>query len=302
MKLKDGYVQKSTDLNSEELLKINAFSKAQLKEEDVYTFSVVLCDNEIDRDFERFTTDSLYTLASMFIGKTGIFDHSQKGVDQTARIYDCNVEISSDKLNCFGEPYACLKAKAYMPRIEKNTDLICEIDAGIKKEVSVGCAVGVMRCSVCGADVRHEPCEHRRGDIYNGLVCCTELIEPTDAYEWSFVAVPAQPLAGVTKHFTPQDDEVKKLKEYINSLEKEAQIGREFKQFQAEELIKLISITAPNADCTVLKKAARNLNAMEICELKKLFESVIAESICKSQFEEHYEHFEEEMSKQSFLI
>ena len=40
-------------LTKEELDQINRFSKAELTADQVYTFSVRLCDNEVDRDFER---------------------------------------------------------------------------------------------------------------------------------------------------------------------------------------------------------------------------------------------------------
>ena len=84
-----------------------------------------------------------------------------------------------------------------MPRNEKTAGLIAEIDAGIKKEVSVSCAVSRSVCSVCG-----EPagtCSHQRGKRYGEIPCHVIHCAATDAYEWSFVAVPAQPLAGVTK-------------------------------------------------------------------------------------------------------
>jgi hypothetical protein len=57
---------------------VNAFAKAQLRPEDVYIFSVLLCDNEVDRDFESFTEDTLGELAELFTGKTGICDHEWK--------------------------------------------------------------------------------------------------------------------------------------------------------------------------------------------------------------------------------
>ena len=38
----------------EELNYINQFAKTALTEEQVYAFGVRLCDNEVDRDFERF--------------------------------------------------------------------------------------------------------------------------------------------------------------------------------------------------------------------------------------------------------
>ena len=86
-----------------------------------------------------------------------------------------------------------------MMRTEKNADLIAEIDGGIKKEVSVCCSVGRKICSICGADERRQPCTHIKGEYYSGKLCEKILEEPSDAYEWSFVAIPAQPNAGVTK-------------------------------------------------------------------------------------------------------
>ena len=50
-------------------------------------------------------------------------------------------------------------------------------------------------CSICGEDIN--TCAHKKGEVYGGKVCCAELVNAQDAYEWSFVAVPAQPRAGV---------------------------------------------------------------------------------------------------------
>ena len=42
-----------------ELEAVNRFAKTVLTEEQVYIFSVRLCDNEVDRDFERFPAQTL---------------------------------------------------------------------------------------------------------------------------------------------------------------------------------------------------------------------------------------------------
>ena len=39
--------------------KINLYTRRAYKPEEVYTFSVVLCDNEVDRDGECFTKETL---------------------------------------------------------------------------------------------------------------------------------------------------------------------------------------------------------------------------------------------------
>ena len=141
---------------------------------EIYTFSVVLCDNEVDRDYERFTIPALKRLAALYLGKTGIFDHNPKGENQTARIFDAEVVTDPQKTTKAGEPYTMLKASAYMVRSKKNEELILEIDAGIKKEVSVGCSVASVTCSVCGTDLKKGNCGHQRGKRYGGS-CCHEM-------------------------------------------------------------------------------------------------------------------------------
>ena len=59
----------------QQLEKINALAKGKLTAEQVYVFSVRLCDDQVDRDFERFDTAALPELAKLFVGKSGIVDH-----------------------------------------------------------------------------------------------------------------------------------------------------------------------------------------------------------------------------------
>lgn len=189
----------SAGATEEDLQKINRYTRRELSADEVYVFPLILCDNEVDRDGERFSIDALHKLRRLFLGKTGIFDHNPKGQNQTARIFSTAVEKDPLRKTQAGEEYHFLTARAYMVRSDKNADLILEIDAGIKKEVSVGCAVEAAVCSICGRNVKERPCEHKVGKTYNGAICHRILERPTDAYEWSFVAVPAQPAAGVTK-------------------------------------------------------------------------------------------------------
>jgi hypothetical protein len=77
--------------------------------------------------------------------------------------------------------------------------MIAAIKGGILKEVSVGCAISKAVCSICGKE--YGTCGHQKGNAYNGKLCFADLCDPTDAYEMSFVAVPAQRDAGVTKSF-----------------------------------------------------------------------------------------------------
>ena len=58
-------------VTEEELEKINKYSLTELTEKDIFAFNVILCDNEIDRDFECFDTSALNKLAELFVGGGG---------------------------------------------------------------------------------------------------------------------------------------------------------------------------------------------------------------------------------------
>lgn len=90
---------------------INRYTRRHFSAGELYTFPVVLCDNEIDRDGERFTAGALEKLAGLFPGKTGIFNHSGKAESQTARLYSCRVERDPARRTLAGNPMRALWAK-----------------------------------------------------------------------------------------------------------------------------------------------------------------------------------------------
>lgn len=260
---------------AEDLELIGGYTRRALAAEEVYTFPVILCDNDIDRDGERFSIPALEKLAQLFVGKTGIFDHDPKGKNQTARIYRCQVERQEGKRTAAGEPYHCLRASAYLLRTAGNQDLIREIDGGIKKEVSVGCSVGRAVCSVCGADRRKDPCRHRPGEMYEGKICHVILEDPADAYEWSFVAVPAQPQAGVTKGYTggsiPGLEKAVQAGAGVTLSPGEAEAlwtlakeGRLFRARAVEEAVRISRLSVPGLERRSLEKALGGLTAGEL--------------------------------------
>ena len=282
-------------LTDDDLARIGAYMRKTPDPDALYTFPVVLCDNEIDRDLERFDTSALETLAALFVGKTGLFDHSMQSRDQTARIYRAECVRDPSRRTQTGEPYVCVRAMAYMPRIDKNRALIEEIDSGIKKEVSIGCAVAEVRCSVCGADVRKSPCAHRKGEVYDGSVCHHVLCTPTDAYEWSFVAVPAQRAAGVTKQFQPKEepmqdilktirrsdealtltsDQLSALHRQLDALESDAALGKAYRGDLMRETVRLGLAAMPDLDGESLSGICGKLSADELRALSKSFETL----------------------------
>ena len=252
---------------------INRHAKAQLTEDQVYVFSLRLCDDQVDRDRERFDTAALPVLAKLFIGKTGIVDHRWSSENQVARIFETQV-VAEDGIHY-------IKAWAYIRRGGANEEIIADIEAGIKKEVSVGCAMGRSICSICGSD--YGSCGHQKGEAYDGQVCCAVLSEPMDAYEFSFVAVPAQPHAGVLKGLGGRGRCLKELAEEFGaqaeyrSLFQEAQLGRKYRQELEDGIVRLCLTLDLGAQEPVLRGIVKTAKAEDLLHLKASLEERAAQ-------------------------
>lgn len=195
------------DVSEEDLKKINKFTLSPLTAEEVFTFKVIMGDNETDdRNYEPFNLNALKDLKKLYIGKTVIKDHYRSADGQVARIYDTEL-ITEGKQTKAGEPFTKLIAYCYMVKTASNADLITEIKAGIKKEVSTGCQPKRAICSICGKDNTKEYCSHWWGREYpkadgTTQTCYFTLDGAKEAYELSLVAVPAQKRAGTCKTYT----------------------------------------------------------------------------------------------------
>ena len=256
----------------QQLEKINALAKGKLTAEQVYVFSVRLCDDQVDRDFERFDTEALPELARLFVGKSGIVDHKWSAGSQLARIFD--TEVLSE------EGVRFIKAWAYIRRGGAGDEWIADIEAGIKKEVSVGCAMGSAVCSVCGGE--YGSCGHRKGEYYDGELCCAVLREPVDAYEFSFVAVPAQREAGVLKgkgrHVSLKElaDGFGAQEEY-RALWKQARLGEQYQKQLSGEVVRLTLMLGLKLPEEVLRGAVEKLAGNELVELRDALRERAAE-------------------------
>ena len=266
--LKEAGVLRGGTPGAEDLALIHALSRRALQADEVYTFCVRLCDNEIDRDYERFPGQTLEELAALFVGKSGGFDHQWSALSQVARIYRTELVREPGIQTVAGEPGCFLKGYAYMLRNEKNQSLIEEIEGGIKKEVSVGCAVEQAVCSVCGGDM--DSCGHVKGQTYDGRLCWAELVGARDAYEWSFVAVPAQRRAGVLKGLRGGAGA---------QLEYEAALGRKYLAGLRSEVVRLGRLADPGLDRALLVKIAGRLEEPELAALKECYEGRVAQSL-----------------------
>ena len=252
---------------------INAQAKAELTAEQVYVFSVRLCDDQVDRDLERFDTAALPELARMFVGKTGIVDHKWSASGQVARIFETQV-VRED-----GVSY--IKAWAYIRRGGNAEEIIADIEAGIKKEISVGCAMGRAVCSICGGE--YGACGHQKGEHYDGMLCCAILKEPMDAYEFSFVAVPAQREAGVIKGLGDGKRCLKELADAFGAqgeyraLFIQAQLGKKYEKQLQDEVVRLFLGLDMGMDEPVLRSISQKISAEELLHLKEALEARMAE-------------------------
>lgn len=294
---------RETDMpTDEEMELINGYTRKRFTKDEVYVFTVVLCDNDVDRDFQRFPVETLTALEKLFVGKSGIFDHSPMTANQTARIISCSTKSVDGAVTATGDQYFRLEARAYIPRGRQFDDVIYAIESGIKKEVSVGCSVAFERCSVCGESIG--ACGHKRGEVYGGKLCYGELIDPTDAYEWSFVAVPAQREAGVIKSYSGCEErsisveeilksigageglsldprQTEKLCDYIEKLKKSAADGAFYRNELKAAVKKYSAVIQPDISERTIEKIMSSLSVKELSELKASYEKKAAGVIGK---------------------
>lgn len=270
-----------SDVSAEDLELINRHSLKKLSADDIFTFSVILCDNEIDRDFEVFSDEALKNLEKLFIGKTGILNHSNRSEDQICRTYKTELLCDSNRKTEYGKDYKCLKAWCYTVKSAKNEDLIRDIESGIKKEVSVSCNYSEKVCSVCGESV----CSHRAGKFYGDALCFKQINGVTDAYEWSFVAVPAQRNAGVTKSANQKENTHSKICKA--KAEKDLSFAEQYRNEMKARAQKGFSMLFPELSSETASSIINLCNAKILSELNKSFDKKTAKTFpVKSQFGE----------------
>lgn len=273
--MKEGFVMKAAaEPVAGEMEAINRYTRRAYKPEEVYAFSLVLCDNQVDRDYERFAVDSLKKLKELFLGKTCILDHERKSANQTARIFSTALEEVPGEVTQAGEKLVRLTARAYLPRTQGNQETIELIESGILKEVSVSCSVKRSVCGICGK----ETCEHVKGKTYQGKIGHSVLMEPTDAYECSFVAVPAQRGAGVVKRFgveeageNPEPQEQLLTKAQLDELTEKARWGEQYRRQLEKDVLKFSAIVQPDMPRTVMEAAVKGLDIGSLSEMARTY-------------------------------
>ena len=230
------------EITDADLKKINKYTLSPVKSEDVFIFKATIADNEQDdRNHMPFNLKALQDLKKLYPGKTMLKDHARMADNQIARIYDTELVQDANKQTELGELHTELIAKIYMIKTDSNKDLIAEIIGGIKKEVSTSTVPEKMVCSICGVDNMKDYCRHWPGREYDVAdstgksskrKCKMLLHGAKEAYELSFVAVPAQPRAGAHKSagFTKPVAEKTEIIPETKNIENEKMDARIFAQ------------------------------------------------------------------------
>ena len=263
----------------DDLAKINKYTLTPKTAEDVFIFKMTIADNgQDDRNFMPFNLKAIKDLKKLYVGKTMIFDHRRSAANQVARVFDTEIVTDEKATTELGETFASLIAKAYMIRTESNKDLIAEIDGGIKKEVSTSTVPEKMICNICGADNMKEYCRHWPGVTYETTdatgksekkVCKMLLYGAKEAYELSFVAVPAQPRAGAHKCAgfakpCPEEETVEGTDKNAENEPVEAQAG--ISHGVVNENSCNAKEETENMDERILMQSIKNAESFLICE------------------------------------
>ena len=122
------------------------------------------------------------------------------------------------------------------------------------------------------------------------MLCFHQLEGATDAYEWSFVAVPAQKAAGVMKSKQMRKEEKKvDLKTLLAKepeglaalevLEKEADMGRRYRKALQQEVARLGGIVQPDLSMDTWKGIVHKLEEDELLAVKAAFNRQIEQKI-----------------------
>ena len=115
------------------------------------------------------------------------------------------------------------------------------------------------------------------------MLCCVILKEPVDAYEFSFVAVPAQRESGVLKGLGGGNRCLKELAEEFGvqgeyrTLFLQAQLGRKYEKQLQDEVVRLFLSLDMGLEEPVLRTITKKVGAEELLHLKEALDSRVAE-------------------------
>lgn len=211
------------DPSAQQLIAINMIALRELKTEEVYVRTAILAHNAIDRDNEAFDEKLLFDFARTLPGK-GLFVKHPRSFDGDSgpgvgRWFEAKVVKMplAEARELLREPNLkfppgvseaqLVEASYFVPRSEKNKDLIIDIDSGIAGDLSIGFSAA-KRSPILDDD---------------GHEIASRLEAPGEGLEGSLVWLGAQPGARSIKSANKNNpDEVLNMKT-LEELQKEVE-------------------------------------------------------------------------------
>ena len=102
------------------------------------------------------------------------------------------------------------------------------------------------------------------GQLYGEKRCHVVLSDVTDAYEWSFVAVPAQREAGVTKQFGMETDGERRCKQLEQQLQNRNALLNRVENSLRQEIVRLRFLVEGSAAQDAVSAAVERMSLEEL--------------------------------------
>lgn len=140
---------------------INRYALRALAPDEYATFTLDLCNDQIDRHFSRFPEEELARINELVPGRPLMERHDLRGTLPRGRFFRSSLHREGEVLS--------VRPEVYVLRTSENRDFILNIEGGVYRETSIGFAFELPECSVCGKDLR--TCDHVPGRSYGGATC-----------------------------------------------------------------------------------------------------------------------------------
>lgn len=140
---------------------VNRYALRALAPEEYASFTLDLCNNQIDRHFSRFPEEELERINDLVPGRPLMERHDLRGTLPRGRFYRSALHREGEVVS--------VRPEVYVLRTADNQDFILNIEGGVYRETSIGFSFQMPECSVCGKDLR--TCDHVPGRTYGDAAC-----------------------------------------------------------------------------------------------------------------------------------
>jgi len=142
-----------------ELELINRFARRALAGDEVYVGECDLCNDGVDRAFERFTVEVLQDFADSLPGKSLLAGHDH-GSLPLGLWFDA-------RLRCDELGVTHLRPSYYIVKTRDNEHHRAQLDGGVYRYASIGFRAQDLVCDICGKSWFGWECQHYPGQAYN---------------------------------------------------------------------------------------------------------------------------------------